>query len=115
VSILLYMDHHVPRVITQGLRVRKVDVLTAYEDSADQFSDPALLDRATSLQRVLFTYDDDLLVEAARRQTNHIPFSGIIYAHPLKVPIGKCIEQLEIIAKVGEPEDIANQVEFLKC
>ena len=28
----LYMDHHVPRVITIGLRMRQVDVLTAYED-----------------------------------------------------------------------------------
>ena len=30
--IAFYMDHHVPRAITLGLRVRKVEVLTAYED-----------------------------------------------------------------------------------
>ena len=30
--ILLYMDVHVPRAITLGLRMRKVDVLTAQED-----------------------------------------------------------------------------------
>ncbi len=30
--IALYMDHHVPRAITLGLRLREVDVLTAYED-----------------------------------------------------------------------------------
>jgi len=28
----LYMDHHVPRAITLGLRLRQVDVITAYCD-----------------------------------------------------------------------------------
>jgi len=35
-SLALYMDHHVPRTITQGLRARGVDILTAYEDGSDQ-------------------------------------------------------------------------------
>ena len=30
-SLAFYMDHHVPRAITVGLRLRGVDVLTAYE------------------------------------------------------------------------------------
>ena len=59
------MDHHVPRAITTGLRLRGVDVLTAYEDGASELPDPALLDRASELGRVLFTQDDDLLAEAA--------------------------------------------------
>lgn len=29
-AIALYMDHHAPRAITVGLRLRGVDVLTAY-------------------------------------------------------------------------------------
>ncbi len=28
-ALKLYMDHHVPRAITNGLRMRGVDVLTA--------------------------------------------------------------------------------------
>lgn len=32
--LALYMDHHVPRVITDGLRLRGIDVITAYEDGA---------------------------------------------------------------------------------
>lgn len=113
--IPLYMDQHVPRAITQGLRARKVDVLTAYEDDASQLPDAALLDRATSLKRVLFTFDDDLLSEAAQRQSANIPFSGIIYAHPLRVSIGRCIDQLEVIANAGDPEDLLSQVEFLRA
>ena len=49
-----YMDQHVPRAITVGLRLRGLDVLTAHDDGASTLSDPALLDRATTLGRVLF-------------------------------------------------------------
>ena len=41
-----YMDHHVPSAITNGLRLRGVDVLTAHEDGTQRLEDPALLDRA---------------------------------------------------------------------
>ncbi len=112
-SIKLYMDHHVPRAITQGLRARDVDVLTSYEDGSDRFNDSDLLDRATQVRRVLFSQDDDLLAQAARRLENSIPFAGVIYAHQLRVSIGSCIKQLEIIAKAGDPEDLVNKVEFL--
>jgi len=67
VALQLYMDHHVPRAITVGLRQRGVDVLTAFEDGAHELLDPDLLDRAGVLGRVLFTRDDDLLAEATRR------------------------------------------------
>jgi hypothetical protein len=107
------MDHHVPRPITIGLRVRGVHVVTAYEDSAHEWSDSALMDRATELGRVLFTQDDDLLVEATRRQWEGISFSGLIYGHQLRVSIGVCIHDLEIIAKAGEPEDMRDRVQFL--
>ncbi len=61
------MDHHVPRAITNGLRLRGVDVLTAHENGASDLQNPALLDRAAELDRVLITQDDDLLVEATHR------------------------------------------------
>lgn len=58
--VAVYMDHHVPRAITEGLRLRGIDVITAYEDGAEDIDDPALLDRSTALGRALFTQDDDL-------------------------------------------------------
>jgi hypothetical protein len=51
----LGFDHHVSRSNMAGLRLRQIDVLTAAEDGAAQFEDPALLDRATALGRVLFS------------------------------------------------------------
>jgi len=56
---------------------------------------------------------DDLLEEAAKCQRESVPFSGVIYGHQLRVAIGICIQDLEIIAKNGEPKDLENQVLFL--
>jgi len=85
VALTFYMDHHVPRAITAGLRARGVGVLTAYEDGAHELEDVTLLDRAGELKRVLFTRDEDFLIEATRRQELGIPFYGIVYAHQLRV------------------------------
>ncbi len=112
-AITFYMNQHVPRAITVGLRLRGVDVITAYEDGASTMDDSELLDRAAELNRVLFTQDDDLLAEAAWRQREGIPFHGVIYAHQLRASIGTCVHDLEIIAKAGEPEDLINGVVFL--
>lgn len=111
--LALYMDQHVPRAITEGLRLRGIDVTTAYEDGASDMDDSELLDRARELGCVLFTQDDDLLAEATKRQRKGISFNGVIYAHQLRVSIGTCIHDLEIIAKAGEPEDLTNRVQFL--
>ena len=108
-----YMDHHVPKAITHGLRFRGVDVMTAYEDGASELDDPDLLKRANELKRVLFTQDDDLLDTAAKYLREGVPFYGVIYAHQLRISIGACIRELEILAKAGEPEDVRNKVLFL--
>ena len=107
------MDVHVPRPITRGLRRRGVDVLTAQEDGTTRWNDPDLLDRAAEAGRVLFSQDEDLLMEAAKRQREGIPFQGVIYAPQLGLSIGQCIDDLEILAKAGVPEDFVNRVQYL--
>jgi hypothetical protein len=56
-----------------------VDVKTAQEDGTTELEGDELLDRATALNRDLFTRDEDLLVEAKLRQTARRFFVGIIY------------------------------------
>ena len=107
------MDVHVHRGITVALRARGVDILTAQEDHTTRLSDSELLDRASALSRLLFSRDEDLLVEAAKRQRSGAPFSGLVYAHQLRVTVGQCINDLELIAKLSEPEDLLNRVEHL--
>jgi hypothetical protein len=113
VSLKLYMDVHVRRAITSGLRLRDVDVLTAQDDGTTRLPDDKLLDRATELGRVLFSQDHDLLAETTRRQRTGVHFAGVIYAHQLGITIGQCIDDLELIAKAVEPKDVVNKVEYL--
>jgi len=112
-SVDLYMDVPVPLAITDQLRQRGVHVITAQEDGARRFSDSDLLDRASQLGRILVTHDKDLLVESSLRQRIGGAFVGVIYAPQTGMTIGKCIDELELIARVTEPADWANRVEYL--
>jgi predicted nuclease of predicted toxin-antitoxin system len=107
------MDVHVPRAITEGLRLRGVDVLTAQEDDARRITDAELIDRATTLGRVLFTRDADLLMEASQRQRTNRTFAGLVYAHQVQVTIGQCVHDLALIAAATDPIDLASRVEYL--
>ena len=107
------MDVHVPWAVTEGLRRRSVDVLTAQDDSTEEIDDPELLDRATALDRVLVSRDEDLLSEGTARQRSGVFFAGIVYAHQQRVNIGQFVRDLELLAKAYEPADIANRIEHL--
>ncbi|MCH7752085.1 MAG: DUF5615 family PIN-like protein [Planctomycetes bacterium] len=112
-SLLLYMDVHVHRGITLGLRRRGIDVLTSQEDETTTLPDDLLLDRASQLRRILFSQDRDFLRETSNRLSIGRASAGVVYAHPLRVPIGTCIADLEILAKLCTPEEMANQVIYL--
>jgi hypothetical protein len=98
--------------VVDGLRLRNVNVLTAFEDGSHRLEDPELLDRAGELERVLFSQDDDLLAEAASRQRNEVYFAGVIYAHQRSLTVRDCIEELELIAQALDPEDLKGRVMF---
>ena len=110
--VAFYVDHNVSRAIYQGLRLRDVDLVTAFEDGSHRLPDDELLDRATELGRVLYSSDPDLVLEARRRQREEIHFAGVVFGEQT-LPIGLCIEDLELLAKVGEMKDFENSVLFL--
>lgn len=112
-SVAYLMDVHVRWPVTNGLRLRGVDVVTAQEDGCATLDDPDLLDRAATLGRVLFSHDEDLLREAAHRQRHGIPFAGVVYAHFLGISDGTAIQDLQLIAAVYDPVDMENRVEYL--
>lgn len=47
------------------------------------------------------------------RQTNAIPFFGVIYAHQMRVTVGQCVRDLELMAKVYDPADMTQRGEHL--
>jgi hypothetical protein len=112
-GVALYMDVHVPEAVTEQLRRRQVDVLTAIDDGAAELDDDQLLDRASQLRRVVVTFDIRFKAMAESRQRIGPPFSGLIYAHPMRVSIGQLVQNLELIAKATEPDEWIGWVEHL--
>src|SRR2546423_3327253 len=107
------MDVHIRRAGTSALRLRGIDVLTAQDDDAAELDDRSLLQRATELGRVLVSQDEDLLCEGARRLKEQEDFSGIIYAHQLRITIGQMVEDLELIATATSKEEWSGKIEYL--
>ena len=92
------MDVHVPSAVTEGLRRRGVDVLTSQDDGTREADDEVLLTRATALNRLLFTQDDDFLKLASKWQSSGQPFKGIVISRQLGVSIGRLIDDLELFS-----------------
>ena len=107
------MDEHVPRVITEGVRRRGIDVLTVQADGLTGSDDVAVLERASALGRVVVSNDGDFQVEAARRQRAGERFAGVVFIDLNRITIGQCVRDLELIGLVGEAADLANLVEYL--
>lgn len=112
-AIALYMDVHIPQAITDQLRRRGVDVLTAFDDEAQELPDDQLLLRVTQLNRVLFTQDIRFRVLAETCQVEGRQFSGLIFGHQLGGTIGQFVRDLELIAKASKPDEWMNTVEYI--
>ena len=61
------------------------------------WSDERLLARATTLGRLLFSQDDDVLRVTAEWQRQGRASSGVIYAHQLSAGIGTLVRDLELV------------------
>jgi hypothetical protein len=107
------MDVHVRRAVTTALRLRSINVLTAQEDGSAELADDVLLERATELGRVLVSEDEDLLREGARWLSEGKDFSGIIYAHQLRITIGQMVDDLEMIARATSQDEWWGRIEYL--
>ena len=106
----LYMDVHVPKAVTNQLRLRGVDVLTAQEDQATLLDDERLLERATELARVAVTHDIRFCARAGRWQAQGKRFAGLAFAHQLEITVGQLVRDLELIALASFPQECENQI-----
>lgn len=112
-SIALYMDTHVHAAVTEQLRRRGVDVLTAQDDNCGDRDDEELLSRSTTLGRVMFTFDIRFKARAEDWQRQGKPFAGLVWGHPMRLTIGEMVLDLELLAKATDPSDWQNVVERL--
>ena len=108
-----YMDVHIPVAITEQLRRRGVDVVTAIEEGTNELPDDELLAAATAAARILFTHDIRFRVLAERWQREGKRFAGLAYGHAEGASIGQYVSDLELIAKASEPAEWMNAVVYL--
>ena len=108
--VSLYMDVHVPQAVTDQLRRRGIDVVTAREDGRDELDDESLLLRATELRRLLVTQDIRFYVRAGIWQGQSRPFAGLAFAHQLSITVGQFVRDLELISKAAEDGECDNDI-----
>ena len=106
--IAFYIDEHVPSVVSEGLRRRGVDVLTAQEAGMRGAPDIEHLALAVREGRTIFTQDADFL----RMHASGHPHRGIVYA-PQQTPTGAIVRGLMLICEVLHPDDTIGRIEFL--
>jgi predicted nuclease of predicted toxin-antitoxin system len=102
------MDEHVPKVMTEGLRRRGVDVLTVQELGLQAVEDVRHLERAAQDGRVVVTQDADFL----RLHASGLPHRGIVYAHQ-QTSVSHMLRSLMLLHDVLSPDDMVRHVEFL--
>jgi uncharacterized protein with PIN domain len=107
-QIRFYLDEHVAKAVSRGLRQRGVDVRTVTEAELLGASDEKHLEFVQSEGRVIFTQDDDFLRLASRGL--HHP--GIVYA-PQHAHVRKIISGLMLIYQVLDPAVMQDHIEYL--
>ncbi len=111
--VKFYMDHHVPRAITDGLRAHGVEVITALEDGTSELDDPELLDRAGELGCVLFTRDYNLLQEATRRQRSGVLSKVLSMLTNCVLQLGRVFTIWRLLQKQANPKTF--KIEWTSC
>jgi hypothetical protein len=112
-AVAFYMDLHIPAAISEQLRSRGVDVLTAAEEKTNRLPDEELLQLASSLGRMMLTHDIRFRALAEGWQRRGKQFAGLAYGPAQGVSIGQYVRDLELMAKASDPEEWRNRVVYL--
>ena len=90
----IYADENIERSIIEGLRRRKIEVVSAIELGYEGKPDKYHIQKASEIIAVILTHDFDFLRIASNTCVNH---NGLIFAHSRNVSIGQCIRGVELI------------------
>ena len=106
----IYADENIELSVVEGLRRRKIEIVSAQElgylGKADEFH----IKKASEIKAVILTHDIDFLKIASNPDIKH---SGIIFSHQENVSIGQCIRGVELIVNILTDKDMENHIEFL--
>ena len=104
------------RILVEALRIRGMDVVTAYEQDMIDRDDDEHLDYATELGRVLYSFNRrdfyQLHTEYLRTGKFH---AGIILASQQHYSAGEQMRRILKLSAAKSPDDMKNRVEFLSA
>ena len=112
-TVRLYFDQNINDHLAKPLHEVGVEIVTACEDGRDRQADEPLLERCVELDALIVTHDEDFLVNAVAWQRNGRDFPGVGFTRQRRFTNSQLFGWLEFIAKVGQPDDFANQVKHL--
>ncbi|HZZ42099.1 MAG TPA: DUF5615 family PIN-like protein [Tepidisphaeraceae bacterium] len=104
-----HLDENVDHAIAIGLRHRGIDATTTQESNLSGIPDESQLAFATRHERVIITYDDDLLV----LHSQGLPHAGIAFSTLRTRTIGQMILKLTALSRHFNPPDMRGRVEYL--
>lgn len=104
-----YFDESVELAVSQQLERAGIDVVSAHSLDLLGDSDDHHLQRATALERVLCTYDQDFLRLAAEG----IHHYGILFAQRQTASIGGWVREIKLIHAENEADALIGQVLYL--
>ena len=104
-----YLDENVPTEIARQLRRSGIDALSVADQGQLGASDLSHLQRATALDRVLCTHDQDFLRLAAEGHDH----AGIVFAAQAKASLGGWVRALRSLHARLSSDQARNLVFFL--
>lgn len=84
----IYADENIERSIIEGLRRRKIEVVSARELGYLGKPDEFHIRESLEMKDVILTHDIDFLKMTSNLEISH---GGIIFSHPKNISIGQCI------------------------
>lgn len=110
--IRLLVDENFNRRILRGLKRRLLglDCVLVQETELFQKEDSLILNWATANKRVVLTHDVNTMTKYSyeRLDAGEV-LSGVVIV-PKELPIGRAIEDLDILLNCSGPEDFLNRV-----
>lgn len=106
----IYADENIESSVIEGLRRRRIEVISALELGYLSKPDDFHIKKASEMKAIILTHDIDFLRIVSSPDVKH---SGIIFSHPEKVSIGQCIRGVELITSILTDKDMENHIEFL--
>jgi Domain of unknown function (DUF5615) len=107
--ICFFMDQHFPGPVTQELRLRGIDVLTAQDAGRCGQQDADQLAFGLTQERVMVTFDSDYLA----LHNSGVAHAGIAWCPQQKYGIGMLVQLLELLHGVADRDSMKNHVEYL--